>query len=111
MHISDAIREVNEDLDEKLSACDGWDLDEDAKHQRVWSGLDLNEDDKKELAKKIVTKYQREFEILENYDKTRELPFQRKRIDITLSVETINKLKKLKEKTGKPVSQIIEEKF
>jgi predicted DNA-binding protein len=49
--------------------------------------------------------------MLEEYDRTRELPFQRKRIDITLSVETINKLKRLKEKLGKPISQIIEEKF
>lgn len=60
---------------------------------------------------KILKKYKDVFEILENYDKTQELPFQRKRIDITLSVETINKLKKLKEKTGKPISQIIENKF
>ena len=49
--------------------------------------------------------------MLENYDKTRELPFQRKRIDITLSVETINKLKEIREKTNKPISQIIEEKL
>ncbi len=49
------------------------------------------------------------FEILENYDKTRELPFRRKKIYLTLSTETINKLKKLREKTGKPISRIIEE--
>lgn len=61
--------------------------------------------------KRILRKYKDVFEALENYDKTRELPFQRKRIDITLSVDTINKLKKLKEKTGKPISQIIEEKI
>jgi len=61
--------------------------------------------------KKILKEYKDVFEALENYDKTRELPFQRKRIDITLSVETINKLRRLKEKTGKPISQIIEEKF
>ncbi len=61
--------------------------------------------------KKILKEYKDVFEALENYDKTQELPFQRKRIDITLSVETINKLRKLKEKTGKPISQIIEEKF
>jgi len=61
--------------------------------------------------KKIIKKYKDVFEMLENYDKTRELPFKRKRIDITLSVRTINRLKKLKEKTGKPVSQLIEEKF
>jgi len=51
------------------------------------------------------------FDALETYDKTRELPFHRKRIDITLSVETINKLKGLREKTGKPISQIIEERI
>jgi hypothetical protein len=58
-----------------------------------------------------MRKYKDVFETIENYDKTRILPFQRKRIDITLSVDTINKLKKLKRKTGKPISQLIEEKF
>lgn len=61
--------------------------------------------------KKIMKKYKDAFEMLENYDKTRELPFQRKRIDVTLAVETLNKLKELREKTGKPISQLIEEKF
>ena len=61
--------------------------------------------------KRILKKHKKSFEALENYDKTRELPFQRKRIDITLSVETINNLKKLKEKTGKPISRIIEERL
>ncbi len=61
--------------------------------------------------KKILKKYKDVFESLKHYDKTRELPFQRKRIDITLSVETIDKLKRLKEKTGKPISRIIEEKI
>jgi len=60
---------------------------------------------------KIVKKYKEVFEALEDYDKTRELPFQRKRIDITLSIETINNLKRLKQKTGKPISRIIEERF
>jgi len=58
---------------------------------------------------KILKKYKYVFETLENYDKTRELPFQKKRIDITLSVGTINKLKELSKKTGKPISHIIEE--
>ncbi len=58
-----------------------------------------------------MRKHKDAFDMLEEYDRTRELPFQRKRIDITLSVETINKLKKLKEKLGKPISQIIEERF
>ena len=61
--------------------------------------------------RKTIKKHREIFEILENYDKTRELPFQRKRIDVTLSVRTINKLKQLKEKTGKPISRIIEEHF
>ena len=66
---------------------------------------------KQKTIDKILKENKDVFEMLENYDKTRELPFQRKRIDVTLSVETINKLKKLKEKTGKPISRIIEEKF
>lgn len=49
--------------------------------------------------------------MFEHYNKTMEWPFQRKRIDITLSVKTINKLKELKEKTGKSISEIIEEKI
>lgn len=59
---------------------------------------------------KILTKYKELFKALEEYDKTHELPFQRKRIDVTLSVATINKLKAIKAKTGKPISRIIEEK-
>lgn len=65
----------------------------------------------KKTINRILRKNKKAFEMLENYDKTRELPFQRKRIDVTLSVETINKLKKLKEKTGKPISRIIEERI
>ena len=65
----------------------------------------------KKTIEKIKKKYSRAFEMLENYDRTRELPFQRKRIDITLSIETINKLKEIKEKTKKPISKIIEERF
>ena len=61
--------------------------------------------------KRIMKKYKDVFETIENYDKTRVLPFQRKRIDITLSVDTINNLKKLKKKTGKPISQLIEERL
>lgn len=59
--------------------------------------------------KYILNKYKELFEVLENYDKTRELPTHRKRIDVTLSVKTINKLKELKEQTGKSISEIIEE--
>ena len=66
---------------------------------------------KQTQTKKILKKYKDVFETLENYDKTRELPFQRRRIDITLSVEAINKLRELSKKTGKPISRIIEEKI
>ncbi len=65
---------------------------------------------RQERINRILKKYKYIFKTLEDYDRTRELPFQRKRIDITLSVETINKLKKLSVKTGKPISRIIEEK-
>ena len=60
---------------------------------------------------KILKEYKDVFETLENYDKTRELPFQRKRIDITLSLKTIEKLKKLSSKSGIPISHLIEQKF
>ena len=63
----------------------------------------------KKTIKRIMKENWEVFKMLENYDKTHELPFQRKRIDVTLSVETINKLKELSKKTGKPVSRIIEE--
>jgi len=59
----------------------------------------------------IIKKYKLIFDALENYDKTRELPFQRKRIDITLSTETIAKLKLLSKRANKPISHLIEEKF
>jgi hypothetical protein len=66
---------------------------------------------KKEKINKILKENKYYFEILENYDKTHELPFQRRRIDISLSIETINKLKSLSKKTGRPISHIIEEKI
>jgi hypothetical protein len=61
--------------------------------------------------KHILNKYKELFVALENYDKTRELPTKRKRIDVSLSVRTINKLKKMKENTGKSISELIEEKI
>ncbi|MEK6908439.1 MAG: ribbon-helix-helix protein, CopG family [Nanoarchaeota archaeon] len=62
-----------------------------------------------EKIKHILHKYKEMFAVLEQYDKTREWPIGRARLDITLSRKTILKLKKLKEKTGKPISHIIEE--
>lgn len=61
--------------------------------------------------KKIIDENREVFDMLEIYDQTRELPFQRKRIDITLSVKAINKLKELSRKTKKPISKIIEERI
>lgn len=60
---------------------------------------------------KILRENKNLFDSLARYDETMELPFQRKKINLTLSVETINKLKQMREKTGKPISRIIEEKF
>ncbi|MBI3623948.1 hypothetical protein HY212_07770 [Candidatus Pacearchaeota archaeon] len=60
---------------------------------------------------KILNENKDFFLALEEYDKTRQLPFHRKRIDVTLSVATINKLKNLKKRTGKSISKLIEEKF
>lgn len=58
---------------------------------------------------KILKENKKYFDLLENYDKTKELPFQRKRIDVTLSVASINKLKEMRKKTGRPISRIIED--
>ncbi|MBI2451628.1 ribbon-helix-helix domain-containing protein [Candidatus Pacearchaeota archaeon] len=59
--------------------------------------------------KEIMKKYKDVFDILENYDKTREFPIGRTRIDVTLDKRIIKKLRILKAKTGKPISRIIEE--
>lgn len=64
---------------------------------------------RKKQIDKILRKYKEIFEALESYDRTRELPFQRKRIDITLPVSAINRLRNIRLKTGKPISKIIEE--
>jgi len=65
------------------------------------------------LTKKLINKILKEnkelFETLENYDKTREWPIGRKRIDITLSKRAIQKLKTLSVSTKTPISRIIEE--
>jgi hypothetical protein len=61
--------------------------------------------------KKIIRENKPLLETLKRYDETRELPFQRKRIDLTLSVRTISNLKKLSEKARQPISRIIDEKF
>lgn len=66
--------------------------------------------DKKRI-QKILKENKEIFETLENYDKTRQLPFQRKRIDITLSARTIKRLKAISAKTKKPISRIIEERI
>jgi len=62
----------------------------------------------KNQIEKIKEKYKDAFDSLAHYDETREKLWGRKRIDITLDVKIIKKLKKLSEKTGKPVSRIIE---
>jgi len=59
--------------------------------------------------KRIFNKYKQSFIELEHYDRTREILWRRKRIDFTLAQRTINKLKKIRDKTGKPMSHIVEE--
>ena len=59
--------------------------------------------------KRIINKYKDIFDSLKHYDKTHEKLWGRKRIDITLNRRIIKKLRDLSEKTGKPVSRIIEE--
>lgn len=64
---------------------------------------------KKSERDRILKKYKYLFDALKEYDITHTFPFQRKRIDITISYEALDKLKALSKKTGKPVSRIIEE--
>ena len=59
--------------------------------------------------KRIFEKHKQSFVEMEHYDKTREVLWARKRIDITLQMRIIRKLKELSAKTGKPVSRIIED--
>jgi hypothetical protein len=59
--------------------------------------------------KRIFEKYRQSFIEMEHYDRTREKLWGRKRIDITINQRIINKLKALRDKTGKPISHIIEE--
>ena len=63
---------------------------------------------KKEI-RRIFEKYKQNFIEMEHYDRTREILWARKRLDITLQQRGINKLKEMSRKTGKPVSRIIEE--
>lgn len=59
--------------------------------------------------KRIRKKYKDAFDSLEYYDKTHEKLWGRERIDITLHRKIIKKLKDLKQKSGKPISRIIED--
>ncbi len=60
---------------------------------------------------KILEENKEYFEALERYDRTRELDIGRARLYITLSKKLLRKLKGIKQKTGKPISRIIEEAF
>ena len=57
----------------------------------------------------ILNKYRNDFDELELYDRTREISWGRERMDVTLDKKIIKKLKMLRDKTGRPVSRIIEE--
>lgn len=62
-----------------------------------------------ERMKRILKKYERDFAEMALYDETREILWAKKRLDITLTYRLIKKLKDISQKTGKPVSHIIEE--
>jgi len=59
--------------------------------------------------KRIFEKYKQNFIEMEHYDRTKEILWARKRIDITLQQRIINKLREISKRTGVPISRIIEE--
>lgn len=63
----------------------------------------------KKTIKKILRENKEYFEAFKHYDETKEWLLGRKRIDITLDIKIIKKLKEMRKKTGKPVSRIIED--
>jgi len=63
----------------------------------------------KKNIKKIFKKYKNSFQEMEHYDRTREILWARKRIDLTLNHRIIKKLREIKARTSKPISRIIEE--
>lgn len=63
----------------------------------------------KHLHNKIMKEGKVLFNMLENYDETHEWPIGRKRIDITINKRVLKKLFELRNKTGKPISRIIED--
>lgn len=63
----------------------------------------------KKKINRILNKYKQLFVEMEHYDRTREKLWAVRRIDLTLKQRTINKLKAMRAKTGKPISHIIEE--
>jgi hypothetical protein len=58
---------------------------------------------------KMIRKHKDVFEILANYDRTREWPIGRARIDITIDKRILKKLREKSAASGKPISRIIEE--
>ncbi|MEK6825292.1 MAG: hypothetical protein AABY00_00740 [Nanoarchaeota archaeon] len=62
-----------------------------------------------EYIKYIFEKYKQDFMELEHYDQTREKLWKRKRIDITLPLRTIKKLKEVSKAKGSSVSRLIEQ--
>jgi len=61
--------------------------------------------------KRIFNKYKKSFEEMEHYDQTREKLWGRQKIYLTLNTRLLKRLKEKRDKTGKPISRIIEEMF
>jgi len=49
--------------------------------------------------------------LYEEFDKTKQFPWTRKKLNLTLAVSTIDKLKDLSKKYKMPISRIIDKKF
>ena len=64
---------------------------------------------KSSVVKKILKENKEYFDAFEHYDKTGEWLVGRKRLDITLDMRVIKRLREIRKKTGKPISRIIED--
>lgn len=63
----------------------------------------------KKYIKKIFEEYKQDFIEMEHYDRTREKLWKCTRLDITMPLRTIKRLKALSKERRKPVSNIIGE--
>tara|TARA_Y100000034_G_C6642545_1_gene280926 strand:+ start:37 stop:255 length:219 start_codon:yes stop_codon:yes gene_type:complete len=58
---------------------------------------------------RLKTKHKQSLKEMEHYDDTFEKLWGRERVDLTLDKKVIIKLRKMRERTGKPISRIVED--